>query len=64
MKYFLGIAAQENMTNEIIVARCDCGADIARRIGFPDATVTTIHSPDEHWAGKGYPAGSGPVAGR
>ncbi|MDP1857881.1 MAG: HD domain-containing phosphohydrolase [Gemmatimonadaceae bacterium] len=58
MKYFLGIAAQENMTKEIIAARCERGADIARRLGFPDATVKAIHSLDEHWNGNGYPAGA------
>ena len=58
MKYFLGIAAQENMTNEIIAARCERGADIARRLGFPDGAVKAIHSLDEHWNGEGYPAGA------
>ena len=58
MKYFLGIAAQENMTKDIIAARCERGADIARRLGFPDATVKAIHSLDEHWNGNGYPLGA------
>jgi HD-GYP domain-containing protein (c-di-GMP phosphodiesterase class II) len=57
MRYFLGIARQENMTKEIIAARCERGADIARRLGFPDETATAIHSLDEHWNGNGYPEG-------
>lgn len=57
MRYFLGIARQENMTKEIIAARCERGADIARRLGFPGDTVSAIHSLDEHWNGNGYPQG-------
>jgi len=57
MRYFLGIARQENMTKEIIAARCERGADIARRLGFPGDTVSAIHSLDEHWNGNGYPSG-------
>lgn len=57
MRYFLGIARQENMTKEIIAARCERGADIANRLGFPGETVQAIHSLDEHWNGNGYPEG-------
>jgi hypothetical protein len=57
MRYFLGIARQEQMSRDMIAARCERGADIARRLGFPDETVTAIHSLDEHWNGNGYPEG-------
>ncbi|MEP7384453.1 MAG: HD-GYP domain-containing protein, partial [Gemmatimonadota bacterium] len=57
MGHFLGIARQEHLTQELIAARCERGADIAQRLGFPDETVTAIHSLDEHWNGNGYPAG-------
>ncbi len=57
VNYFLGIARQENVAKEIIAARCERGADIARRLGFPESTVLAIHSLDEHWNGKGYPDG-------
>jgi putative nucleotidyltransferase with HDIG domain len=57
MGYFLGIARQEHMSQELIAARCERGADIARRLGFPDETVGAIHSLDEHWNGNGYPGG-------
>jgi HD-GYP domain-containing protein (c-di-GMP phosphodiesterase class II) len=55
--YFLGIARQEDVTKEIIAARCERGADISRRLGFPDDTSRAIHSLDEHWNGNGYPEG-------
>lgn len=42
---------------EFIAIRCDRGAAIARRLGFPDATSEAIHSLDEHWNGRGFPAG-------
>ena len=57
VNYFLEIARQENVAKEIIAARCERGADIARRLGFPESTVLAIHSLDEHWNGKGYPNG-------
>ncbi len=57
VQHFVTIARQENMTKEIIAARCERGADIARRLGFPEATVQAIHSLDEHWNGNGYPDG-------
>lgn len=58
MRYFMGIARQENMTRDIIEARCERGADIAQRLGFPSGTVEAIRSLDEHWNGKGYPHGT------
>jgi putative nucleotidyltransferase with HDIG domain len=57
VNYFLGIAREENVAKEIIAARCERGADIARRLGFPASTVRAIRSLDEHWNGKGYPDG-------
>lgn len=57
LRYFIGVAQQENLTKNIIEARCERGADIAHRLGFPPATVEGIRSLDEHWNGKGYPRG-------
>jgi putative nucleotidyltransferase with HDIG domain len=57
LRYFVGIARQENLTRDFIAARCERGADIARRLGFPEATVEAIRSLDEHWNGGGYPDG-------
>lgn len=57
LRLLLGIARQDNVTRELIAARCDRGADIARRLGFPSDTVEAIYSLDEHWDGGGYPEG-------
>jgi putative nucleotidyltransferase with HDIG domain len=54
---FIEIARQEHMTRDLIEARCERGADIASRLGFPPGTVDAIRHLDEHWNGKGYPAG-------
>lgn len=37
--------------------RCERGADIARSVGLDAAAATAIHQLDEHWDGRGYPAG-------
>jgi putative nucleotidyltransferase with HDIG domain len=42
---------------KLIQTRCERGASIARRLGFPEATATAIHQLDEHWNGKGHPLG-------
>lgn len=55
LRLILGLARSESVTHELIAARCDRGADIARRLGFPDDTVQAIYSLDEHWDGGGYP---------
>jgi HD-GYP domain-containing protein (c-di-GMP phosphodiesterase class II) len=38
--------------------RCDRGAEIARTLGFSQATADAIRSMDEHWDGGGYPDGA------
>jgi putative nucleotidyltransferase with HDIG domain len=40
---------------EVVVTRCECGADIARMLGFPDETAQAIRALDEHWDGNGQP---------
>ena len=57
VRYFLGIARQDHPTRELIQARCERGADIARSLGFPRDTVEAIRSLDEHWNGNGHPEG-------
>jgi HD-GYP domain-containing protein (c-di-GMP phosphodiesterase class II) len=37
--------------------RCDRGAEIARALGFSEATAGAIRAMDEHWDGGGYPDG-------
>jgi len=57
VRLLLGLGRNETLTHELIAARCDRGADIARRLGFPADTVQAIYSLDEHWDGHGYPEG-------
>jgi HD-GYP domain-containing protein (c-di-GMP phosphodiesterase class II) len=57
VKYFIAIARSGDFTREIIKMRCERGADIARQLGFPEATAQGIKSLDEHWCGLGYPEG-------
>lgn len=41
--------------SELVRLRCECGANIARKIGLRPASVEAIGSLDEHWNGRGYP---------
>lgn len=57
LRHFAAIAHTPDVTRELIQIRCDRGAEIARRLGFADATADAIRSLDEHWNGDGYPDG-------
>lgn len=57
VRHFLGIARTPDVTRGLIAIRCDRGAEIARAIGFPDATADAIRALDEHWDGGGHPFG-------
>ena len=57
MRHFVGIARSEGTTRDIIAIRCERGADIALRLGFPQATADAIRALDEHWNGRGQPLG-------
>ena len=57
LRLFARIARTEDMTRDLIRIRCERGADIARRLGFPEATAEAIGSLDEHWCGLGHPEG-------
>jgi putative nucleotidyltransferase with HDIG domain len=50
----LGLAQNRNNA-EVIGARCERGAEIARKIGLSQASAEAIRSLDEHWSGQGYP---------
>jgi putative nucleotidyltransferase with HDIG domain len=43
--------------NEVTAARCNRGAAIARELGFNADVANAIQALDEHWNGKGSPAG-------
>jgi HD-GYP domain-containing protein (c-di-GMP phosphodiesterase class II) len=40
---------------EVVLTRCERGADIARMLGFHNETVQAIRALDEHWDGNGQP---------
>lgn len=42
---------------EVVQIRCERGASIALKMGFPQRTAEAIRSLDEHWDGGGYPLG-------
>jgi HD-GYP domain-containing protein (c-di-GMP phosphodiesterase class II) len=46
---------QKRNNAEVIGARCERGAEIARKIGLNQASAEAIRSLDEHWSGAGYP---------
>src|ERR1700719_3464748 len=50
-------AKQQTESCTLVKIRCERGALIARRIGFPEPVAQAIHSVDEHWNGVGYPDG-------
>ena len=50
-------ARQQTESSALVKIRCERGASIARRIGFPEPVAQAIHSLDEHWNGGGYPDG-------
>lgn len=45
------------IAQDLIETRCTRGADIARRLRFPEAVAQAIHALDEHWDGSGKPLG-------
>jgi HD-GYP domain-containing protein (c-di-GMP phosphodiesterase class II) len=51
------IRNEGHVTRSLMRARCDRGADIAHKLGFPDATAEAIRGLDEHWDGHGQPRG-------
>jgi putative nucleotidyltransferase with HDIG domain len=50
-------AKQQQESCELVKIRCERGASIARRMGFPEPVAQAIQSLDEHWNGGGYPDG-------
>lgn len=44
-------------SKELILTRCERGADIARQLRFSEAVADGIHALDEHWNGQGKPYG-------
>lgn len=46
------------IAHELMETRCDRGAEIARKMRFPESVVEAIRGFDEHWDGGGMPAGT------
>jgi HD-GYP domain-containing protein (c-di-GMP phosphodiesterase class II) len=57
VRTLLGIARAGAVTKELIQIRCERGAAIAERLGFPEETSAIIRALDEHWDGQGHPTG-------
>ena len=51
------IRDEGEVTRSLMQARCERGAEIARTLGFPEATAEAIRALDEHWDGGGQPRG-------
>ncbi|MHB1329413.1 MAG: HD-GYP domain-containing protein [Gemmatimonadales bacterium] len=49
--------AAEQVGREMIATRCERGADIAHMVGLSSDTAHAIRCLDEHWDGRGHPAG-------
>jgi HD-GYP domain-containing protein (c-di-GMP phosphodiesterase class II) len=47
------------IAQELMETRCDRGAEIARKMHFPESVAQAIYSLDEHWDGGGMPLGLG-----
>lgn len=45
------------LAQELILTRCQRGADIARQLRFGEPVAIGIHALDEHWDGSGRPDG-------
>ncbi len=62
VKHFVDVARSDGVMKEIMGLRCERGADIAMRLGFPRATADAVRHLDEHWNGRGHPDGlAGPA---
>ena len=53
----LAIKAEGQVTRALMRARCYRGGEIARKLGFSEATAEAIRALDEHWDGHGQPHG-------
>jgi HD-GYP domain-containing protein (c-di-GMP phosphodiesterase class II) len=51
------IRNEGEVTRSLMQARCDRGAEIARKLGFSEETAEAIRGLDEHWDGRGQPRG-------
>lgn len=68
VRQVLAFASAGPVGTELVLTRCDRGADIARLLGFSEETAAAIRALDEHWDGAGKPDGAAgeeiPLLGR
>src|SRR3984885_1326808 len=58
MQRLLQVAAtQQQDSCDLVKIRCERGAYISKQLGFSESVAAGIHGLDEHWNGRGYPAG-------
>ena len=50
--------AGKGSSERLVRIRCERGAEIARKLGFPEETASAIQHLDEHWDGEGNPDGT------
>lgn len=50
-------AGRRGSPSDLFRIRCERGADIVRKMGFPEATAAAVRALDEHWDGGGEPDG-------
>lgn len=53
----LRLGLSQGTQKDIFETRCERGADIALELGYTELTAAAIRSLDEHWDGRGQPAG-------
>ncbi|MBA3347396.1 MAG: HD domain-containing protein [Actinobacteria bacterium] len=53
----LRLGLSQGTQKDIFATRCERGADIALELGYTEATAAAIRALDEHWDGRGQPAG-------
>jgi HD-GYP domain-containing protein (c-di-GMP phosphodiesterase class II) len=57
VKQMRRLTQEDEVTREMIGARCEQGASIARMLELPEGTAEAIRALDEHWDGGGQPFG-------
>src|SRR3954467_6246029 len=57
VRQLLVVKDEREVTRSLMAARCQRGAQIARRLGLSTATAAAIYALDEHYDGGGYPHG-------
>jgi HD-GYP domain-containing protein (c-di-GMP phosphodiesterase class II) len=57
VRQLLRMRGRAGAGTELIRIRCERGAEIVRKMGFPEASAAAVRALDEHWNGGGSPDG-------